>query len=83
MTSLFQNRMIWTARRGLEEIEAMPYKSINPCDGKVLQTFEELTDEQLERALRTSAFCFETWRHMIFTERATVAVCRMMTNECK
>jgi succinate-semialdehyde dehydrogenase/glutarate-semialdehyde dehydrogenase len=51
----------------------MPYQSVNPYDGKVLRTFEELTDEQLERAIQTSASCFETWRHTTFTERAAVA----------
>lgn len=58
---------------GLKETAAMPYESINPCGGKVLQIFEELTDDQFKRALQTSASCFETWRHMIFTERAAVA----------
>lgn len=51
----------------------MPYESINPYDGRVLETFEELADEQLERAIQTAATCFETWRHTTFTERAAVA----------
>ena len=32
----------------LEEDEAMAYQSVNPYDGKILKTFEELTDKQLE-----------------------------------
>jgi succinate-semialdehyde dehydrogenase/glutarate-semialdehyde dehydrogenase len=46
---------------------------VNPYDGKTLKTFEELTGEQLETALRTAAACFETWRHTTFAERAAVA----------
>jgi len=38
----------------------MAYQSINPYDGKILKTFEELTDQQLETALKTAATCFET-----------------------
>jgi succinate-semialdehyde dehydrogenase/glutarate-semialdehyde dehydrogenase len=51
----------------------MPYESINPYDGEVLQIFEELSDERLESAIQTAAFCFETWSHTTFTERAAVA----------
>ena len=50
----------------------MTYQSVNPYDGKILKTFEELTDKQLETALETAATCFETWRHTTFAERAAV-----------
>ena len=50
----------------------MTYQSVNPYDGKILKSFEELTDEQLEAAMETAAACFETWRHKTFTERAAV-----------
>lgn len=50
----------------------MTYQSVNPYDGKILKTFEGLTDRQLESALETAATCFESWRHTTFTERATV-----------
>ena len=56
----------------LQEDEAMTYQSVNPDDGKLLKTFEELTDKQLETALETAAICFETWRHKTFAERAVV-----------
>src|SRR6478672_10798101 len=56
----------------LKEDEDMTYKSVNPYDGKVLKTFEEFTDKQLEMALETAATCFETWRHTTFAERAAV-----------
>ena len=44
----------------------MTYQSVNPYDGRILKTFEELTDKQLETALETAATCFETWRHTTF-----------------
>jgi succinate-semialdehyde dehydrogenase/glutarate-semialdehyde dehydrogenase len=50
----------------------MSYQSVNPYDGKLLKTFENLTDKQLDRALATAAACFETWRHTSFADRAAV-----------
>ena len=50
----------------------MPYASTNPFDGKVVKTFSELTDKQLESALETAATCFAIWRHTTFAERAAV-----------
>jgi succinate-semialdehyde dehydrogenase/glutarate-semialdehyde dehydrogenase len=51
----------------------MSYQSVNPYDGKILKTFEELTDKQLEAALETAATCFETWQQKSFADRAVVA----------
>jgi succinate-semialdehyde dehydrogenase/glutarate-semialdehyde dehydrogenase len=50
----------------------MAYQSVNPYDGKILKTFEELTDKELEIALETAATCFEAWRHTTFAQRAAV-----------
>jgi succinate-semialdehyde dehydrogenase/glutarate-semialdehyde dehydrogenase len=50
----------------------MAYRSVNPYDGKVLKTFEEISDEQLEGALQNAEQCFDTWRHKTFSERANV-----------
>jgi succinate-semialdehyde dehydrogenase/glutarate-semialdehyde dehydrogenase len=50
----------------------MAYQSVNPYDGRILQTFEELTDDRLEIAIAGAATCFETWRHTTFAERAEV-----------
>lgn len=50
----------------------MAYQSVNPYDGKILKTFKEHTDAQLEMALETAAICFDTWGHMRFAERAAV-----------
>ena len=50
----------------------MSYQSVNPYDGEILKTFEELTDQQVETAIETAAACFETWRQTSFAERAAV-----------
>ena len=50
----------------------MAYQSINPYNGKILKTFKELTDTQLEAALGSAAACFEYWRHTTFAGRAAV-----------
>jgi succinate-semialdehyde dehydrogenase/glutarate-semialdehyde dehydrogenase len=51
----------------------MSYQSINPYDGQLLKTFEELTEKQLDTALEIATTCFEVWRRKTFTERAVVA----------
>jgi succinate-semialdehyde dehydrogenase/glutarate-semialdehyde dehydrogenase len=51
----------------------MAYQSTNPYDGKVLQTFEQISDAQLEKKLQRAADCFENdWRQKSFAERAAV-----------
>jgi succinate-semialdehyde dehydrogenase/glutarate-semialdehyde dehydrogenase len=50
----------------------MAYRSVNPFDGSVLETFEEIDDDQLERAVQTADRCFGTWRDRTFSERGAV-----------
>lgn len=50
----------------------MPYQSLNPFDGKLLKTFEELTDAQLEAAVHAADQCFAAWRLTSFAERSAV-----------
>jgi succinate-semialdehyde dehydrogenase/glutarate-semialdehyde dehydrogenase len=50
----------------------MAYASTNPFDGKVLKTFKELTDKQLEEAIHTASACYETWRQKTYAERAKI-----------
>jgi succinate-semialdehyde dehydrogenase/glutarate-semialdehyde dehydrogenase len=50
----------------------MSYQSVNPSNGKVLKKFKELSDGQLETAIKTAATCFKTWRHKTFAERAII-----------
>jgi succinate-semialdehyde dehydrogenase / glutarate-semialdehyde dehydrogenase len=50
----------------------MGYQSVNPADGKVLKTFKELTDKELEGRLAAAATCFESWRRKTYVERAKI-----------
>ena len=50
----------------------MSYQSINPYDGKLLKTFAELTDPQLDRAIATASICFDVWRTTTFAQRSAV-----------
>ena len=50
----------------------MTYQSLNPATGKLLKTFNELTDDQLEAKLASAAKCFETWKHKSYAERAVI-----------
>ena len=54
------------------QLKAKAYQSANPYNGRILKTFEELTDPQLETAIATAAKCFKTWRNLTFAERAAI-----------
>jgi succinate-semialdehyde dehydrogenase/glutarate-semialdehyde dehydrogenase len=62
------------SKKPVTKAKANAYRSVNPYKGEILETFEELTGEQLEKALKTAAGCFEHWRHKTFAERAAIAV---------
>jgi succinate-semialdehyde dehydrogenase / glutarate-semialdehyde dehydrogenase len=47
----------------------MSYQSVNPSNGKVVKKFKELSDQQLEKKLKTAALSFEGWRAMPFARR--------------
>ena len=76
-------RFRWTlcASRGLIEAtpftirkkDTMTYQSTNPYNGKVLKTFEEISDAQLETKLQRAADCFENeWRATPFAQRSAI-----------
>lgn len=50
----------------------MPYQSVNPFDGKLLETFDELSDSDLEKAIATAATAFEAWRSTSFADRSVI-----------
>jgi succinate-semialdehyde dehydrogenase / glutarate-semialdehyde dehydrogenase len=52
----------------------MTYQSVNPYNGKLIQTFTELSDQQLEAALATTASAYTDWRQKTFAQRATIAL---------
>lgn len=48
----------------------MPIATINPATGETLQTFDELTAQELDKKLQLAADTFRTYRHTDFSERA-------------
>jgi succinate-semialdehyde dehydrogenase / glutarate-semialdehyde dehydrogenase len=51
----------------------MAYQTTNPYNGKLVASFDELDDAQLEGKLAAAAACFEnTWRRHGFAERKAV-----------
>src|ERR1700692_4271683 len=51
----------------------MPYQSVNPFNGEVLRTFDQHTDQQMERMLATADRTFrEVWSRKPVRERAKV-----------
>ena len=51
----------------------MAYQSTNPYDGKVVETFDEISDRRLEEKLTTATDCFENvWRRTTFAQRQQV-----------
>jgi len=50
----------------------MAYQSVNPNTGKVLKSFDELNDNQLEEAISTAESCFNKWKHTTYAQRAEI-----------
>ena len=50
----------------------MTYQSVNPFDNKLIKSFEEITDKQLEQKMVTATACFESWRHTSYAHRAKI-----------
>jgi len=51
----------------------MAYQSINPYDGQLVKSFDDITDAQLEHELASASQCFDKdWRHRSFAERKAV-----------
>lgn len=50
----------------------MAYQSINPNDGKLLQSFEHLSNAQLDNALALAESCYQTWKLTSYAERAVI-----------
>ena len=65
----------------------MAYQSTNPSNGKVVKTYDEINDAQLESKLKAAQACFEqVWRRKSFAERKAVlsraaAIMRERTQE--
>jgi succinate-semialdehyde dehydrogenase / glutarate-semialdehyde dehydrogenase len=50
----------------------MAYQSVNPYDGKLGTKYDEHTDDQVEAVIKTADSCFDEWRNLSFSQRATV-----------
>ena len=50
----------------------MAYSSVNPFTGKLLQSFDQLTDKQLEEKLAIAESCYKTWKQTSYGERAKI-----------
>jgi len=50
----------------------MTYQSINPFSGEPVESFAEMTAQELEAAIAAAAACFETWRQKSYAERAVI-----------
>lgn len=46
--------------------------SFNPNTGKLVKSFEHLTNAQLETKLAAADSCFQTWKHTSYAERAII-----------
>lgn len=50
----------------------MTYQTVNPFDNKLVKSFEEITDKQLEQKMVAATACFETWKHTSYAHRAKI-----------
>jgi succinate-semialdehyde dehydrogenase/glutarate-semialdehyde dehydrogenase len=50
----------------------MTYQSLNPYDGKLLRSFDDISDLQFEHKLAAAHVCFEIWRYTTFAYRAQI-----------
>nr|WP_064454942.1 NAD-dependent succinate-semialdehyde dehydrogenase [Pseudomonas antarctica] len=50
----------------------MAYTSVNPSDGRLLESFEQISDEALEAKLAAAQRCFQSWKHTSYTARAAI-----------
>jgi succinate-semialdehyde dehydrogenase/glutarate-semialdehyde dehydrogenase len=50
----------------------MTYQSLNPFDGELIKSFDDLTDKQLEAKIAAAQACYLTWRTKSYAERAKI-----------
>ncbi|NUY82328.1 NAD-dependent succinate-semialdehyde dehydrogenase [Flavobacterium sp. MAH-1] len=47
----------------------MPIQTVNPYNSKLLKTFDELTDEQLEQKIANAHQAYQSWKNSALSER--------------
>lgn len=50
----------------------MTYQTLNPFDGKLIKSFDEISDIDLDAKLAAAQACFETWRHTSYADRTKI-----------
>jgi len=50
----------------------MGYQTVNPFDNKLVKSFDEITDSQLEAKLAAATARFATWKSTSYAERAVI-----------
>ena len=50
----------------------MSYQSVNPFDNKLVRSFDEITDQELEEKLADATACFATWKLTTYAQRAKI-----------
>ena len=50
----------------------MAIKSTNPATNKVVKTFDEMTEEDVDKAIAQSAVTFEEWKKTDYKKRAEI-----------
>jgi succinate-semialdehyde dehydrogenase/glutarate-semialdehyde dehydrogenase len=50
----------------------MTYSSVNPFDNKLVKSFDEVTDKQLEEKIAVATECFAKWKLTSYAERAKI-----------
>ncbi len=53
-------------------VHPSPVHTTNPATNKVIQSFEEMTDEAVDTAIGQAAKAFETWKKTSFQQRKTL-----------
>jgi succinate-semialdehyde dehydrogenase/glutarate-semialdehyde dehydrogenase len=56
----------------MESLKVMTYQSFSPFTGKLIKSFDDITDTQFEAKLATAQACYEVWRHKSYAERAVI-----------
>ena len=50
----------------------MTYQTLNPFDGQLIKTFDQISDQELSAKLATAQSCFEAWRQTPYAKRAQI-----------
>jgi succinate-semialdehyde dehydrogenase/glutarate-semialdehyde dehydrogenase len=52
--------------------KSMTYQTVNPFNNKLVKSFPDITDKELEKKIALATTCFSTWKHTSYAERAKI-----------